>query len=353
MNTRKRMFSLIAIVSLIAACAKDPGDSVSPASPADSGYNPVTAENYVQAETDWNFALQQENAPINTWIHNDRVTEENQTIIRSNADVMYSLALVDVSKGATLSIPARPSGALQLIHYMDENHLTHGVIYAGESVTLTPEDLTSGDYIYILARTQITEDMEESKAAQQSMVIDAKSARPYVAKGFDPDEVIAFREELIKDVISGAVAVDPAKSVGATLDDVEYQSYYHAAAMGWGLLPPQHAQYTAFVNGQGSDAECQTITFPKPNLDFENGGFFSLTTYNAESWIEGDNFYIGYKRMKENDDGSMTIDFNCNTPHSVTVGEGWNGSFRLYKPLDVQETIDAVNYLMTIEIKSK
>lgn len=66
---------------------------------------PVTAENYVQAETDWNFAGQQAKAPINTWIHQDRVTKKNQAIIRSNADVLYSLALVDVSRGATLSIP--------------------------------------------------------------------------------------------------------------------------------------------------------------------------------------------------------------------------------------------------------
>ena len=88
---------------------------------------------------------------------NDRVTEENQTIIRSNADVVYSLALVNVSEGATLSIPERSSGALQLIHYMDGNHLTHGVIYAGESVTITADDLTGGDYVYILARTQISD----------------------------------------------------------------------------------------------------------------------------------------------------------------------------------------------------
>jgi len=261
--------------------------------------------------------------------------------------------LVDVSAGATFSIPERPSGALQLLHYMDENHLTHGVIYAGETVTITPEDLTGGDYVYILARTQISDDMEETKAAQRSMVIDASSAKPYQPKGFDPGEVERFREKLINEVISGVVTVDPSRAFGATLDDVDYQSYYSASAMGWGGLPPQHAQYTAFVKGQGSDAECQTITFPKPNLDYENGGFFSLTTYDSESWIEGDNFYIGHKRMQDNGDGTMTIDFNCDTPHSVTVSKDWNGTFRVYKPIDVQETIDAVNHLMTIEIESK
>ncbi|HIQ33551.1 MAG TPA: DUF1254 domain-containing protein [Acinetobacter venetianus] len=313
----------------------------------------VTKDNYVQAETDWNFVAQQKQAPINTWTHNEPVTEDNQIIIRSNADVVYSLALIDISKGATLSIPKRKNGALQLIHYMDENHLTHGVIYAGETVTLKPSDLTSGNYIYILARTKISDSLEETKAAQRSMVIKANSANPYPGKGFAPKEVEAFRNKLIEEVFSGKVFPDPAKSVGATLKDVDYTSYYYAAAVGWGLLPAKHAQYTTSVNGQGSADKCQTITFPKPNLDFENGGFFSLTTYNAESWIEGKNFYISHERMKDNGNGTMTIDFNCDTSFSVTVGKGWNGSFRFYKPVNVQETIDYINKLMTIEIQKK
>lgn len=338
----------LAALALIVGCAKEASDT---GSSDESEFTPVTAENYVQAETDWNFAAQQAQAPINTWTHRDRVTEENQTIIRSNADVMYSLALVDVSEGVTFSIPKRENGALQLIHYMDENHLTHGVIYAGESVMVTPDDLTGGNYVYILARTQISDDLEETRAAQHSMVIDARSAKPYQPKGFDPDEVEAFREKLIKEVYSGQATLDGFYAFGATLDDVKYNDYYYGSAVGWGGLPPQHAQYTAFVKGQGSAAECQTITFPEPNLDYENGGFFSLTTYNSESWIEGDNFYIGHTRMKDNGDGTMTIDFNCDTPYSVTVGEGWNGTFRLYKPVDVQETLAAVNYLMTIDVE--
>ena len=313
----------------------------------------VTSDNYIQAETDWNFVAQQKQAAINTWTHNEPVTAENQTIIRSNADVVYSLALVDVSKGATLSIPIRKNGALQMIHYMDENHLTHGVIYAGESVTLSPSDLTGGNYIYILARTKISDSEKETKTAQHAMRITANSANPYVGKGFDPEAVEAFRTKLITEVYSGKASLDGSKAFGATLKDVEYNDYYYGSAVGWGGLPPQHAQYTASVGGQGSDARCQTITFPKPNLDYKNGGFFSLTTYNTQSWIEGDNFYIGYERMKDNNDGTMTIDFNCNTSYSVSVGKGWNGTFRLYKPVNVQETIEYVNNLMNIKIKIK
>lgn len=333
----------------LGACAEE-ADKVETA--AEPSSIPVTLDNYVQAETDWNFAGQQAQAEINSWTHNDAVTMETQTIIRSNADVVYSLALVDVSEGVTFSIPKRENGALQLIHYIDENHLTHGVVYAGQSVHVTPGDLTGGEYVYILARTKISDDLEETKAAQRSMVIDAKAARPYISKGFNAEEVEAFRNGLINEVTSGQATPDGSRGFGATLADVDISDYRYGAALGWGGLPPQHAQYTAFVLGQGSDASCQTITIPKPRLDYENGGFFSLTTYNAESWIGSDNFHIGHDRMKDNGDGTLTIDFNCDTPHSVTVSDGWNGTFRLYKPLDVDETIAAVNHLMTINIVS-
>ena len=355
-SMRKRLL-LIAFVSVLAACADDSGDTGSPTASAEPDFISITIENYVQAETDWNFAAQKAQAPINAWTHKDVVTAENQTIIRSNRDVVYSLALVDVSEGATFSIPKRESGALQLIHYMDENHLTHGVIYAGESITVTPDDLTGGNYVYILARTQISDDLAETKSAQRAMVIDAKSAKRYQPKGFNEDDLEAFREKLIKELYSGEAfgdrLPDASRAFGATFDDVDFKDYTYGAAVGWGGLPPQHAQYTSSVNGQGSDAECQSITFPIPNLDYENGGFFSLTTYNAESWIEGDNFYIGHKRMRDNGNGTMTIDFNCDTPYSVTVGKNWNGTFRLYKPVDVQETFEAVINLMTIEIELK
>ena len=57
--------------------------------------------------------------------------------------------------------------------------------------------------------------------------------------------------------------------------------------------------------------------------------------------------------MKDNGDGTMTIDFNCDTPYAVTVGEGWNGTFRFYKPINVEETRKAVNHLMSIAIQKK
>ena len=307
---------------------------------------PVTMENYVVAETDWYFNNQQNAAPVNTFTHNGPVSKDAQDVIRSNRDVMYSLAVVDISAGATLTVPPRDD--FQVIHVMDENHLSHFVIPAGESRTITPEDVSGGTHVYLLARTKITDDMEESLAAQRAMVIEANAAMPYPAKGFDVSEVEAFRNGLVADYAAGKVQIIEHESFGETMEDVDPTSYVYAAAVGWGGLPSTTAQYLSAVAGQG-DTSCQRYTLPKPNLDWDAGGFFSLTTYDTAGWIVEDDFYIGHEKMQDDGD-SYSIYLNCpDQPNSLTVQEGWTGIVRMYLPIDVQETIDYIDAIRGIE----
>lgn len=309
---------------------------------------PVTKENYVVAETDWYFTEQQKRSPVNTFTHNPPVSIKNQDVIRSNRDVMYSLAVVDITKGATFTVPKRD--AFQAIHIMDENHLTHRVVTAGESVTITQEDVTAGTHVYLLARTKITEDMEESLAAQRAMKIEAKSAKPYVSKGFSEKDVTALRNSLTAEFIAGKVKIIEHKSFAPTMDDVDPTSYLYAAAVGWGGLPSHTAQYLPTVNGQGK-AECQTYTMPKPDLDWKNGGFFSLTTYDADGWIVEDHFYIDHNGMQDNGD-SYTIYANCpNQKNSITVQEGWTGVFRFYLPKKEPEFIEFIDSIRDIKME--
>ncbi|MEP2532473.1 DUF1254 domain-containing protein [Shimia sp.] len=305
----------------------------------------VTMDNYVVAESDWYFNNQQENAPVNTFVHNGPVSKDAQDVIRSNRDVMYSLAVVDISKGATLIVP--PRADFQIIHVMDENHLSHFVIKAGESRTITPEDVTGGTYVYLLARTKITDDLEESLAAQRAMKIEANSAVPYPAKGFRSEDVETFRNKLVQEFADGKAKIIEHESFGATMDDVDPTSYIYAAAVGWGGLPADTAQYLSAVAGQG-DADCQRYTLPKPNLDWAGGGFFSLTTYDTAGWIVEDDFYIGHENMQDDGD-SYSIYLNCpDQPNSLTVQKGWTGIVRMYLPIDVQETIDYIDSIRSI-----
>ncbi|EOE4714316.1 hypothetical protein ACKC6U_004333, partial [Vibrio vulnificus] len=127
-----------ALLSSQAVVAETQTDRYPNANVADiSAVHGVNWDNYVQAETDWNFRQVTNKVGVNQWIHDAPVSKDNQTVIRSNRDVVYSIAVVDVSKGATFSVTDKNNDEFQIIHIIDENHLTHKVVRRGESVTIT------------------------------------------------------------------------------------------------------------------------------------------------------------------------------------------------------------------------
>ena len=68
----------------------------------------VNVDNFVRAETDRMFSdLQRDAGGVNTWNHNRAPAAiDRQTVIRLNRDTLYSFAVVDISDGATFTIPA-------------------------------------------------------------------------------------------------------------------------------------------------------------------------------------------------------------------------------------------------------
>lgn len=305
----------------------------------------VTRENYVEAETDRYLAEQQAKAGVNVFSHNPPVDRFNQIVIRSNRDVMYSTAVVDVSAGAEFSVP--DTGRFQIIHVIDEFHLTHRVIPSGCTAAITTSDLTGGSYVYLLARTQIGDDLDAAVAAQHGLRIDAASARPYESKGWAESDVVAMRESLVADFASGRATIKEHLAFGATMADVEPVSYLHAAAVGWGGLPPTTAQYLPKFAGGGSAAP-QRLSIPKPDIEWDRHAFFSLTTYDAAGWIVEDDFYIDHRRMR--DDGeTYTLFLNVpDEPASISVQDGWTGVLRFYLPRSPDDFIDYIDSLRAI-----
>ena len=347
----KKNILLLTLVSLFifSGCKSDKDKSKKSSGNEIQKNKTITKDNYVVAETDWNFTKQQKAQKVNTFTHNPPVSIENQDIIRSNRDVMYSLAVVDISEGATFTVPERD--AFQAIHIMDENHLSHFVVKVGESKVITKDDVTGGTHVYLLARTKITDNIEESLAAQRALKIEAKSSKPYVSKGYNEEELIAFRNALTAEFINGKVQIIEHKSFCETMDDVDPTSYIYAAAVGWGGLPSHTAQYLPTVNGQGKTMP-QKYVMPKPNLDWKNGGFFSLTTYDSDGWIVEENFYIDHNRMEDTGD-SYTIYINSpDNESSITVQEGWTGVFRFYLPKNELEFIKFIESIREIKVEN-
>lgn len=306
----------------------------------------VTIKNYVVAESDWYFNGVQEKVGVNAWMHDDPVSKDNQQVIRSNRDVVYSIAIVDVSKGATFTVPK--SNEFQAIHIIDEAHLFHQVVLNGETLSVNADEI-EGEYVYLLARTRDNGDFKDTKARQSALKFVANSSRPYKSKGFDAEKVIAFREELVRQVNSGEQPIAGHDAFGKTMADVNPHNYIYAAAYGWGGLPMTTAQYVPL---QVTSADCLSWTLPKPDLDWENNGYMSATFYGADGWIHEDDFYIPHSEMKDNGN-SFSFTTNCKkSAGNATVEKGGNFLIRMYLPIDawkVKETADSMYKIKGIQ----
>src|SRR5512138_3698901 len=98
----------------------------------------VNADNFARAETHRMFAdLQRDAGGVNRLFHNRAPAAiDKQTVIRMNRDTLYSFAIVDISAGATLTLP--PAGRRYLsAMVVNEDHYINRVIHEAGTHELT------------------------------------------------------------------------------------------------------------------------------------------------------------------------------------------------------------------------
>ena len=113
----------------------------------------VTDTNFVRAETDRMFAgLQADAGGVNTLLHHRAPAPlDHQTVIRMNRDTLYSLAIIDISAGATLSVP--DSGGRYLsVMIVNEDHYINRVLHEAGEYELTIREF---DTPYVLVAVRI------------------------------------------------------------------------------------------------------------------------------------------------------------------------------------------------------
>jgi hypothetical protein len=312
----------------------------------------VTLENFTVAETDKYMSEHSAEHAINTIRNSSEPSgPDNQFVVTENKDVLYSHAVVDTMGGVTITNP--DWDYLSMIQIIDEAHYTLDVLYAGESVTLTPDDLTTGRYVFLNMRTGLKSTDEaglaEAHAHQDGFGIEAVSAEPYPPKGFGTESLDAVRGSL---VARAAEADTPDRFFGRP-EDVDPEMFLIATAVGWGGLPYADAVYVSTIVPEGTSAEgaCSEMTLPRPPLKFDEGAFFSVTTYSSESWIVEENFALNNRAAEANEDGSVTFRYNCpDQPNNIDVQPGWTQVIRLYQPESAEAISDYVE-MITREVR--
>ncbi len=307
----------------------------------------VENSNFTIAETDLYMSDLAKEVPVNTFRHSRQLsTKDHQFVVRENQDVMYSHAVVDVSEGATIINPAWD--VYSAVEVFDENQYTIAVIYPGQQKTFTPKDLALGTHIFLNMRTAVRsfdkKGYDEAHKHQDAVVIDAKSKKPYIAKEFDrssQDSIRATLKARIAEITSTQYAFGTRKEV-----QENPTIFLISSAVGIFGLPLKDAAYITQIqpSSELKSGVCSSLTLPVPPLQFNKGGFFSVTTYDENGWIAKDNYALSNRQAKPNEDGTYTFRFNCpGKQNNIDVVPNWNSIIRLYRPNTEKDILDYMN----------
>jgi hypothetical protein len=292
----------------------------------------VNVDNFVRAETAVNFdkTLALVNGEVNKTFHfREPMPLDGQSVIRSNRDTLYSGAIVDISKGATLTIP-ETNGRYVSAMVVNEDHYLNKVYHGQGTYKLTMEEFDT-PYVGVTIRTLVDasdpEDVKKVRAIQDGIAISAESAKPYTHPEYDQTSY----EAAYKAVIELSRFVPDTQRTFGKKEDVGEVRHLLGTAMGWGGLPEHEAYYLNIEPNLPVGAYELTVK------DVPVDAFWSISLYNKEGYFQ-ENEYNAYSVNNitgtPNKDGSFTVHFGGD-PESVNylhIMDGWNYAVRFYLP---------------------
>jgi hypothetical protein len=296
---------------------------------------PVTADNFVRAETDRTFASIEKQGGFSKFVHFRELSPiDNHTVQRANRDTLYSVGAFDLDAGpVTISLPDAGSRFMTMI-VIDEDHYVFTVVYGTGSHTLSREQIGTR---YALVAIRILVDPNDPKdVAQVNTLQDAIKVTQLGGPGrFEVPNWDQASQKKVRDalVVLGSTLPDWRRAAGSK-NEVDPVRHLIVTATGWGLNPDKDAIYLNVTPSKNDGTTIYKLNVKDVPVD----GFWSISLYNAEGYFEPNNlnaFTLNNITAKKSDDGSVAVQFGgCDgkIPNCLPVVNGWNYMVRLYRP---------------------
>jgi hypothetical protein len=295
---------------------------------------PVTAQNFMRAESDNYLAVNVKKAGLGRLAHNrEPASIEDQTVIRLNRDTLYSFGVFDLAAPpVTVTLPHAGKRFMSLM-IVNEDHYVPFVAYDTKTHTLTEQNVGTR-YVLLAVRTLVNpndpKDLDEVHRLQDAIKVSQKEAGKLELPNWDQASLKEIRESLL--VL--AKHIDGFRHAFGTKAQVDPIMHLIGTAAGWGGNPDKDATYI----GAAAPKNDGKAVYKLHVRDVPVDAFWSVSVYNAAGYFEK-NPYNAYSlnnlTAKKDPDGAVTIQFGgCDgeIPNCLPIMSGWNYTVRLYRP---------------------
>ena len=296
---------------------------------------PVTADNFVRAESDRYFGVVEKEGGFGKLNHRRALMPiDKQTVVRTNLDTLYSTALFDLDAGpVTITLPDAGKRFLTMI-VIDEDHYVFTVVYGAGSHKLSREQIGTR-YAVAAIRTLVDpndpKDIEQVHALQDAIKIDQPGGPGRLeVPNWDQASLKKVREALL---VLNSTLPDLRRASGLP-GQVDPVRHLIATASAWGLNPDKEAIYLNVAPTRNDGTTIHRLSVKDVPVD----GFWSIIVYNAEGYVPPNslNFYtLNNITAQKGADGLVAVQFGgCdgNIPNCIPIVKDWNYMVRLYRP---------------------
>ena len=309
--------------------------SVASAQTVGSKPAPVTADNFIRAESDTVFTGLVAQGGFGKFFHSRQLTPVDSRIVqRPNRDTLYSTAVFDLDAGpVTITLPDPGKRFLSMI-VIDEDHYVLTVVYGAGRHTFSRATVGTRyavAAIRILINPADSKDVTQVNALQDAVRVE----QPGGPGKFDVPNWDKASHKKVRDalVVLGETIPDWRRAAGRK-GDVDEIRHLIVTATGWGLNPDKDAIYLNITPARNDGNTIYTLKVANVPVD----GFWSISLYNPEGYFVKnplDAYTLNNITAKTSADGSVAIQFGgCDrtVQNCLPIIKGWNYMVRLYRP---------------------